>query len=113
MKKSMGKHSNTDKVIRNIMNWASRAEWIDEQAAVFDAHLAPVCDRIGISQEELGQELAEHGYDGMLLGLMFEDFLSLLDTVFTNWWLKTAYRADSLKLRFKRYPKYKRSIRRH
>ncbi len=72
----MGKRSNTDKAIHNIMNWADRPEWSDEQAAVFDAHLAPVCDRIGIGQEELGQELAEHGYGGMLFGLMFEDFIS-------------------------------------
>jgi len=72
----MGKRSNTDKAIRNIMNWAERPEWSDEQAAVFDAHLAPVCDRIGIGQEELGQELAENGYGGMLFGLMFEDFVS-------------------------------------
>ena len=72
----MGKRSNTDKAIHNIMNWADRPEWSDEQAAVFDAHLAPVCDRIGIGQEELGQELAEHGYGGMLFGLMFEDFVS-------------------------------------
>jgi uncharacterized protein (DUF2384 family) len=72
----MGKRSDTDKAIRNIMNWANRPEWSDEQAAIFDTHLAPVCDRIGISQEELGEELAEHGYGGMLFGLMFEDFLS-------------------------------------
>ncbi len=72
----MGKRSDTDKAIRNIMNWADRPEWSDEQAAVFDTHLAPVCDRIGIDQEELGQELAEHGYGGMLFGLMFEDFIS-------------------------------------
>jgi hypothetical protein len=58
------------------MNWAQRPEWSAEQKAVFDAHLAPVCDRIGISQEELGEELAEHGYGGMLFGLMFEDFIS-------------------------------------
>ena len=43
---------------------------------MFDAHLVPVCEQIGISQEELGQELTEHGYDGMLFGMMFEDFLS-------------------------------------
>lgn len=72
----MAKHSETDKAIRNLMNWADRPEWSAEQAAVFDAHLAPVCDRIGISQEELGEELAEHGYGGMLFGLMFEDFIS-------------------------------------
>jgi len=72
----MGKRSDTDKAIRNIMNWADRPEWSDKQATVFDAHLAPVCDRIGISQEELGQELADHSYGGMLFGIMFEDFLS-------------------------------------
>ena len=43
---------------------------------VFDAHLAPICERLGYSQEELGQELAEHGYGGMLFGMLFEDFLS-------------------------------------
>ena len=72
----MGKRRDTDKAIRNLMNWADRPEWSDEQAAVFDAHLAPVCDRIGIDQEELSQELAEHGYAGMLFGLMCEDFIS-------------------------------------
>ena len=72
----MGKRSDTDKAIRNIMNWADRPEWLDEQAAVFDAHLAPVCDRIDTNQEELGKELTEHGYGGMLFGMMFEDFLS-------------------------------------
>ncbi|GMR19641.1 MAG: hypothetical protein BMS9Abin36_0236 [Gammaproteobacteria bacterium] len=72
----MGKRSDTDKAIRNIMKWANRPEWSDAQATVFDAHLSPVCDRIGISQDELGQELAEHGYGGMLFGLMFEDFVS-------------------------------------
>ncbi|MGB5305378.1 MAG: hypothetical protein WBO57_03980, partial [Gammaproteobacteria bacterium] len=73
---NMGKRSDTDKAIRNLMNWASRPEWSDEQASVFNAHLAPICDRVGISQEELVQELEEHGYGGMLFGMMFEDFIS-------------------------------------
>jgi len=72
----MGKRSNTDKAIRNIMNWAEQPEWREEQAAVFDAHLAPVCDRIDINQEVLVLELEEHGYGGMLFGLVFEDFIS-------------------------------------
>lgn len=72
----MGKRSDTDKAIRNIMRWADRPEWSDEQAAVFDAHLNPLCDRIDISQQELAAELAESGYEGMLFGIMFEDFLS-------------------------------------
>jgi hypothetical protein len=72
----MGKHSNTDKAIRNIMNWAEQPEWREEQTAVFDAHLTPVCDRIDINQEDLVLELEEHGYGGMLFGLVFEDFIS-------------------------------------
>ncbi len=72
----MGKRSITDKAIRNIMNWAERPEWLEEQAAVYDAHLAPVCDRIDINQEDLVLELEEHGYGGMLFGVVFEDFIS-------------------------------------
>lgn len=72
----MGKRSDTDKAIRNIMKWAERPEWSDEQTAVFNAHLDPICDRMGISQEELSQELTDNGYMHMLFGLMFEDFLS-------------------------------------
>ena len=71
----MGKRSNTDKAIRNLMNWAEQPEWQEEQTAVFDAHLTPVCDRIDISQEELVQELEEHGFGGMLFGMVFEDFI--------------------------------------
>jgi hypothetical protein len=43
---------------------------------VFDAHLAPVCAKVRISLDELAERLAEHGYGGMLFGMMFEDFLS-------------------------------------
>ena len=71
----MGKRSNTDKAIRNLMDWAEQPKWLEEQTAVFDAHLAPICDRIDISQEELVQELEEHGYGGMLFGMVFEDFI--------------------------------------
>ena len=72
----MGKRSDTDKAIRNIMNWAERPEWAEERLDVFDAHLGPLSDHIGISPEELIQELADHGYMGMMYGFMFEDFLS-------------------------------------
>lgn len=72
----MGKRSNTDKAIRNLMDWAEQPEWREEQTAVFDAHLTPVCDRIDINQEDLALELEEHGYGGMLFGLVFEDFIS-------------------------------------
>ena len=58
------------------MDWAGRIEWSDQQAAVFDAHLIPVCEHIGISPEELTQELAMHGFESMLFGIVFEDFVS-------------------------------------
>lgn len=72
----MGKRSETDKAIRNIMNWADRPEWIGQQKEVFEAHLTPVCENLGYGQEELARVLDEHGYSGMLFGMMFEDFLS-------------------------------------
>lgn len=72
----MGKQSETDKTIRNLMNWAQRPEWTEVQVAVFNAHFDPVCDRIDLTREELIQELEEHGYGGMLFGVMFEDFIS-------------------------------------
>jgi len=58
------------------MAWADRPEWSAEHSEVFDAHLAPLCDRLGISKEELVRKLPEEGYEGMLFGIVFEDFLS-------------------------------------
>lgn len=72
----MSEQRDTDTAIRHLMNWADRPEWAQERSAVFAAHLAPVCARLGRSQEELVQELAEHGYGGMLFGMMFEDLVS-------------------------------------
>jgi len=72
----MATRSDTDKAIRNIMKWADRPEWLDEMDSVVDSHLSPLCDRLGVSREEIAEELAGHGYEGMLFGIMFEDFLS-------------------------------------
>jgi hypothetical protein len=72
----MGKRSDTDKAIRNLMNWAERPEWSAARAEVSDAHLVPLCERIGLTPEELGEELADHGFGGMLFGILFEDLAS-------------------------------------
>ncbi len=72
----MGKRSETDKAIRNIMNWARRPEWTEEQVAVFNAHLDPVCDRIDLNRDGLIEEFEERGLGDMLFGVMFEDFIS-------------------------------------
>jgi hypothetical protein len=72
----MSQQRDTDKAIRHLMNWADRPEWAREKSAALAAHLAPLCERLGRSQEELVQELAEHDYGGMLFGMMFEDLAS-------------------------------------
>ncbi|MBF8269979.1 MAG: hypothetical protein HW386_1688 [Gammaproteobacteria bacterium] len=72
----MSRQRDTDKAIRNLMHWAERPEWALEQISVFNAHLAPVGEGLGYSQDELDRELAEHGYGGMLFGILFEDFIS-------------------------------------
>ena len=72
----MATRSDTDKAIRNIMKWADRPEWADEMDSVVDSHLSPLCDQLDVGREEITEELAGHGYEGMLFGIMFEDFLS-------------------------------------
>jgi hypothetical protein len=72
----MGKRNDIDKAVRNIMNWAERPEWATDKATVFNEHIAPVCDKMNIDSAELGEELGESGYGGMLFGIVFEDFLT-------------------------------------
>jgi hypothetical protein len=72
----MGKRSDIDKAIRNIMKWLDRPEWAERRAAVFEAHLAPVGKHLGMDLEELAMEASANGYGGMLLGVQFEDLLS-------------------------------------
>jgi hypothetical protein len=70
----MGKKSDIDKAIANLMRWAERPEWSDERAAVLNDHMAQVSRRLNTSLEELGAELADYG--GMLIGMFIEDLAS-------------------------------------
>jgi hypothetical protein len=65
-----------DRAVANIMKWAERPEWSHECDAVFDEHFAKATDRLGLSAQELYDELSDHGYLGMLFGVVFEDFVS-------------------------------------
>ncbi len=65
-----------DKAIANIMKWAESPEWSHERDAVFDEHFAKAADRLGLSAQELHDELSDNGYLGMLFGVAFEDFVS-------------------------------------
>lgn len=51
----MGKRNDIDNAVRNIKSWSERSEWSDELPAIFDAHLAPVCELIDISMENVHQ----------------------------------------------------------
>jgi hypothetical protein len=66
----------SDKAIANIMKWAERPEWSHERDAVFDEHFTKAADRLGLSAQELYDELSDHGYLGMLFGVAFEDLVS-------------------------------------
>lgn len=71
----MAKRSDIDKAIGNLMNWAERPAWINEQKAVFDEHIAPAAEHVGIRPDELLQGLADSGSIHMLTGIIFEDFI--------------------------------------
>ena len=73
--KNMSKRSDTDKAIHNIMKWLEQPEFQEKHAIVIDEHIAPACKHLDVNHEELSQEIIEHGFDGMLFGIMFEDFL--------------------------------------
>jgi len=72
----MSKRRDTDKAIRNLMKWLEQPEFQEIHASVIEEHMAPVCKHLGISQEELSEEIIEHGLDGMIFGIVFEDFIS-------------------------------------
>ena len=57
------------------MKWLEQPEFQEKHAIVIDEHIAPVCKHLDLSYEDLNQEIIEHGFDGMLFGIMFEDFL--------------------------------------
>lgn len=70
----MSARNDTDKAIANLLKWAARPEWSGVQAEVVGAHIGPVCDKFGIGADALAVEIAD--YNGMLYGIMFEDFAS-------------------------------------
>jgi len=70
----MAKRSDIDKAVGNLMQWTERPEWADDYSDIFHAHLGPLCERLGISDQELAEETADYGH--MLLGVIFEDLAS-------------------------------------
>ncbi len=80
----MSKKSDTDKAIGNIMKWLEQPEYQERHAMVIDEHFSQACKHLDISHEDLSQEIIDHGFDGMLFGIMFEDLLSrptMLDNI--------------------------------
>ena len=73
---TMAKRSDIDKAIKNLMAWAGRPDWSNEQDTVFAEHLNQASDRMGTSLDELDRQLGESGSTHMLVGIIFEDFIS-------------------------------------
>jgi hypothetical protein len=64
-----------DKAVGNVMDWASRDDWVEEWSHVLADHLAPVCDDLGIEPEALESALGADGF-GIVFACAAEDFLS-------------------------------------
>ncbi len=58
------------------MKWLTRDEWRDRFSEVYDAHLQPACERIGIDVEEVVSILGEGWFMTTVWGSAFEDFLT-------------------------------------
>lgn len=68
----MSTRRDIDKAIANLIKWAARPEWSEFQATLFEAHIAPVCEKFRIGSDAFAAELSD--YNHMLYGVMFEDF---------------------------------------
>ena len=66
----------TDKAIKNLMKWAERPEWAEQWEVVWDHHLGSICQHREETGDELMQKVADHGFGGMLFGVVFEDLVS-------------------------------------
>jgi len=62
--------------LRGLMKWLTRDEWRDRFAAVYDAHLQPACERLGVDVDEVVSILGQDWFMTTVWGSAFEDFLT-------------------------------------
>ena len=62
--------------LRGLMKWLTRHEWRDRFAEVYDAHLQPACERLGVDVDEVVSILGQDWFMTTVWGSAFEDFLT-------------------------------------
>jgi len=58
------------------MKWIPRDEWRDRFAEVYDAHLQPACEHLGVDGDEVVSILGQDWFMTTVWGSAFEDFLT-------------------------------------
>jgi len=58
------------------MKWLTRDEWRDRFAEIYDAHLHPACEHLGVDVDEVVSILGQGWFMTTVWGSAFEDFLT-------------------------------------
>jgi hypothetical protein len=62
--------------LQGLIKWLGRDEWRDRFARVYDAHLQPACERLGVNVDEVVSILGNGWFMTTVWGSAFEDFLT-------------------------------------
>ena len=66
----------TDLAVRAIMQWSKKPKWASHLDETLQLHLAPVCEKQGMSEKQALSKIYDEGFGDMLYGLALEDFLT-------------------------------------
>jgi hypothetical protein len=64
-----------DETLEQLAHWAGRGRWKEECMRAIAAHFEPVCEKAGITEDQLAEALGELHYE-MVEACAFEDFCS-------------------------------------
>ena len=62
--------------LQGLIKWLARDEWRDRFAGVYDAHLQPACESLGVDVDEVVSILGKGWFMTTVWGSAFEDFLT-------------------------------------
>ena len=62
--------------LQGLIKWLARDEWRDRFAGVYDAHLQPACERLGVDVDQIVSVLGHGWFMTTVWGSAFEDFLT-------------------------------------
>ena len=62
--------------LQGLIKWLARDEWRDRFAGVYDAHLQPACESLGVDVDQVVSILGKGWFMTTVWGSAFEDFLT-------------------------------------